>query len=338
MVLLLVFLLCGGCRLAGELSALSPPPVVTSVPDDLDQVLDAQLGVLKECISPAERERAMSFLAQLWPLRADRLNQNRYEWSGEEARLIERLNQLYERFTVKYLGDSGGWGYSDPPVRSLAQYRIADGALLPSSGGVINAAYQALWDQMTGLLPDGAFAQFTRFTVFTDGPDETLAYVSMADDDGAQWEIAVDPADAEDGAWFTETILHEYCHYLTLNNGQVDYSPRQTAATYNETGMQSHAGSYLDDFYQMFWTDIIDDRLINLDSYGFFLRHEDDFVTEYASTDPSEDIAESFTYFVIYDRQEGDEIWVQKLNFFYAYPELIQFRDHVRARLGRDAP
>ena len=70
-----------------------------------------------------------------------------------------------------------------------------------------------------------------------------LAYVTASDYRGSTWEIAVDPADAEDEGWFTETVLHEYCHYLTLNDEQVTYTDRQTTDTYNEAGMVSAPGS-----------------------------------------------------------------------------------------------
>lgn len=89
---------------------------------------------------------------------------------------------------------------------------------------------------------------------------------------GKKWEIAVDPADAGDGEMFVETVLHEYSHYLTLNNEQVKYTARQTASTYNEEGMVAYEGSYLDDFYQRFWADYLDDRLSDMDTYNFFLR------------------------------------------------------------------
>ena len=194
--------------------------------------------------------------------------------------------------------------------------------------------YEALWAQMRGLLPEGSWAAFSRFTVFTDGADETLAYVAALDGAGERWEIAVDPADAGDGDWFTETVLHEYTHYLTLNAGQVTYTAAQTADTYNEEGMAAVPGSYLDDFYQAFWSDYLDDRRANPESDRFFLRHEDDFVTDYAATDPSEDIAESFTYFVLWPRQGGGSVWEQKLDFFYGYPELVELRAGIRTCLG----
>lgn len=79
--------------------------------------------------------------------------------------------------------------------------------------------------------------------------------------------------------------------------------------TYCEAGMVSREGSYLDDFCQQFWTGYLDDRLADLDSYNFFLRHEEDFVSSYASTDPSEDISESFAFFVLWDVPESEAVW-----------------------------
>lgn len=72
------------------------------------------------------------------------------------------------------------------------------------------------------------------------------------------------------------------------------------------------------------------------DTYNFFLRHYDDFVTAYASTDPSEDICEAFTFFVLWPRDPlaDQAVWTQKLDFFYDYPELVSFRDQIRANLG----
>ena len=136
-------------------------------------------------------------------------------------------------------------GYGNPSQRVLAEYRVSgDGSIradgwsqIRETGGWTEEDYLDLWDQMLSILPDGAWRDFSRFIVFTDGEDETLAYVTQADSAGERWEIAVDPADAEDSDWFIETVLHEYTHYLTLNAGQADYTSRQTGSTYNEEGM-----------------------------------------------------------------------------------------------------
>ena len=102
--------------------------------------------------------------------------------------------------------------------------------------------------------------------------------------------------------------------------------------------MVARSGSYLDDFYHAFWTDYLHDRLANPDSYGFYLRHQADFVTDYASTDPSEDISESFAFFVLWDVPESEAVWAEKLRFFLDYPELTEFRRQVRENLGLEQP
>ena len=183
-------------------------------------------------------------------------------------------------------------------------------------------------------LPVFAVAEEPAATPEPVPAEEILAYVVPTDDAGARWELAVDPEDAGDGASFAETVMHEYCHYLTLNNRQVDYGGQPTYGCYAESELTARPSSYLNAFYRAFWTDYLDDRLADPETYGFYLRHSDDFLTSYAATSPSEDIAESFAYFVLYDRAEGEGLQAQKQNFFYAYPELVSFRDQARARMG----
>lgn len=311
--------------------------------ETLDRELDAQLGLLVQEISGEERQRAMELWKQVRQIKQGRLARGEFERGDREWELLEQLNALYEDCTIRYLnGGSEGWGYTYPEEVSLGRYRIDGGeelVLIPNSldltrGPWTREELEGLWAFMRGVMPQGAFEDFVRFSLFTDGEGETMAYVLPRDGNGKRWEIYVDPADAGDGQVFLETVLHEYCHYLTLNSRQVNYTWEQTVDTYNEAGMVSAEGSYLDDFYQAFWTGYLDDRLANMDSYNFFLRHEDDFVNDYASTDPSEDISESFCYFVLWDRQGGEAVWERKLDFFYGYPELVEFRREVRCNLG----
>lgn len=314
--------------------------------DGLDAVLDVQLGELAPLVTAAERAACMEILETLWPIRTQRLEQGEYDKSDYEWRLLRRLNKLYETYTVQYLNpEAEDFGYQYPPEEELAVYKIQPDASLVrdrSSRGDIAPPWTEdmfldLWDSMLLLLPEGAFQNFTRLTIFTDGAQETMAYVFALDAKGTRWEIALDIADSGDGEIFTETVLHEYCHYLTLNAEQAAYTERQTTDTYNEPGMVTRAGSYLDDFYQRYWTGYLDDCLASGDdTYNFFLRHYDDFIDSYASTDPSEDICESFTFFVLRPRDPDadEEVWSQKLDFFYGYPELVEFRKTVRDNLG----
>ena len=290
-----------------------------------------QLGKLDGLVTPEEREQVVVQLEWLLSLRRLRENGGEREPSPREEQLVSRLNQLYEDYTRRYLGDLGSWSADEEKIEQLTAYTVKDGGLEAVEG---KDAYQDLWNQVEAMLPEGSLDAFDRFTVFTDGAEEILAYVVPTDDAGARWELAVDPEDAGDGASFAETVMHEYCHYLTLNNGQVDYGGQPTYGCYAESELAARPSSYLNAFYRAFWTDYLDDRLADPETYGFYLRHSDDFLTSYAATSPSEDIAESFAYFVLYDQAEGEGLQARKQNFFYAYPELVTFRDQARARMG----
>lgn len=306
--------------------------------------LDAQLGLLMKEVNGDERQAALDLWVKVKALRDERRAKGVWERGDYEWRLLRRLSKLYDEYTVRYLdGDEAGFGYQNPPEKTLAVYYIGPEGDLASGedNDFMKAQWSEeelldLWEQMLELLPEGAFDDFDQLTMFTDGPGETVAYVWAMDDGGDRWEIALDPADAGDREYFVETVLHEYFHSITLNGGQVVYTREQTVDTYNEYGMVARPGSYIDDFYQEFWTDYIDDCLACEDTYNFFLRHYDDFVDPYASTDPSEDICESFTFFVLRpgDPRADEDVWSRKLDFFYDYPELVEFRKAVRENLG----
>ena len=328
-LLLLPVLVLTACR---SQTAAQPSPAPLEVRTEARRLAAAQLGTLEPQLSAEEHDQVLRLLECLVPLRQARASDGRWELSAEESRLVEELNQFYEGCTSRYLGEPDHWSADEGKIQSLAGYDIeGDGALKATDG---EDAYRPLWDLVQALLPEGSLDAFRRFTIFTDGVDEILAYVVPVDEAGTQWELAVDPQDTEDLSSFTETVLHEYSHYLTLNDAQVTYGGTPRFDCYSELGMVCLPESYLNAFYQSFWQDYLDDRLAAPDSSGFYLRHPDDFVTGYAATSPSEDIAESFAFFVLADRAEGDAVWEQKLNFFYAYPELVTFRDQTRAQLG----
>ena len=61
----------------------------------------------------------------------------------------------------------------------------------------------------------------------------------------------------------------------------------------------------------------------------FYYNYEDRFLTDYAATNPEEDIAEAFTFFILSPRPSGDIVAEQKILFFYDYPELVKLRDGI---------
>ena len=291
----------------------------------------AQLGKLDGYVTETERKQVTGLLGQLLSLRQVRESMDIWTPSAGEERLAAQLNQIYEECTGRYLNQPEQWSADEEKMELLAEYGITGGGLVLEEG---EDAYRDLWEQVKAMLPSGSLDAFQRFTVFTDGEEEILAYVVPADDGGARWELAVDLADAGDRQYFAETVYHEYCHYLTLNDQQVTYGLAPSRGCYAEADFAARPASYLNRFYQAFWTDYLEDRLAAPDSTGFYLRHADDFLTSYAATSPAEDIAESFAYFILRDKAEGEGIQAQKQNFFYAYPELTAFREQARQQLG----
>jgi hypothetical protein len=95
--------------------------------------------------------------------------------------------------------------------------------------------------------------------------------------------------------------------------------------------------SYLNRFYQRFWKGHDADWSADSardQSSEVYDRHPDSFVTEYAATDPSEDFAESFAWFVLGRRPTSQTERAAKLRFFYDFPELVRDREVMRAALS----
>jgi len=148
-------------------------------------------------------------------------------------------------------------------------------------------------------------------------------------------------------------LIHEYGHVLTLNEEQVPFDDI-LSTEYDENGEDSEAveeakskcstfysnygcmneDSYLYHYYEAFWADKMDDfdeiDWEAKDDYkDFFFTYENEFFNSYQGTNPHEDIAESFSFFVMLNSEEierNDDVKYQKLDFFYDYNELIDLR------------
>ncbi len=205
--------------------------------------------------------------------------------------------------------------------------------------------YEKIWSEIKFSLGEDLLSSLDYFLVYSDGKDESLAYVNYLDDKASRWYMAIDIEDSinikdntlNDEFYFT--IVHELAHIITLNDTQAIYNSEPVATRYFEDNISMKENSYLNDFYIRFWTDFFDEARIiqKLDNedirYKFFLRHENSFVTDYAATNASEDIAESFAYFVINDKPKGNEVWEQKVRFFYEFEELVKIRNTIRNKL-----
>jgi hypothetical protein len=204
------------------------------------------------------------------------------------------------------------------------------------------ATHQLIWDFFTAIIPAEQRTMVDEFVIFTDGGYEYLAAVERDSSDLSHWSLQVDIADAGDREALAATLLHEFAHLLTLNNDQVYAAYYDCPVDYINPGC-GRTNSYIDEFYQTFWVDLYDEwAVINAMPEGatrdrkmaeFYYNHQTHFLTEYASTEPAEDIAESWTYFILVPQPTTQTTGSRKIMFFYEFSELVQLRSEITARL-----
>jgi hypothetical protein len=211
--------------------------------------------------------------------------------------------------------------------------------------------HQQLWDYYMALVPAEQRETIAEYAITTDGVGGTLASVAQTTYDPNLWVLNVDVADTTNYYELTYTLVHEFAHVLTLGPDQVVPSlavfndPEDNNIYLSELSACpnyfpgegcANADSYIDDFYYEFWEELREEwDPINLEEDEdtrtelldeFYSQYEDRFVTSYAATNPEEDIAEAFTFFVFSSQPAGDTIAEEKILFFYNYPELVELR------------
>jgi hypothetical protein len=225
------------------------------------------------------------------------------------------------------------------------------------------ATQQKAWKLFITLIPADQRRIITEYQVITDGPDNVLAIVEQTRSDPNKWTLEIDMADVLDTKNLVFTLLHELGHLVTLNSSQVPpdlqvfdhpdseriYEKEAAACRYFFSGEGcSLPDSYLNTFFDKFWSGLyaewhqIDNiqndnkRQDKLDA--FYKKYKDQFVDDYAVTDPNEDIAETWAFFLLSPKPKGHTIADQKLQFFYQYPELDQLRGRILQNLCKVQP
>ena len=95
--------------------------------------------------------------------------------------------------------------------------------------------------------------------------------------------------------------------------------------------------AYLNNFIIEFWKEdfIILNNAKEDEELDFYSGKENNFVSDYAATNPGEDIAETFTVFVLKTKPTGKTIADQKILMMYEYPDLIQLKQVIKSRLAK---
>jgi hypothetical protein len=182
--------------------------------------------------------------------------------------------------------------------------------------------------------------------------------------DREQWSLQVDILDAENYYDLTYTLLHEQGHLLTLNTEQVPPSEAIFQFPDNETVRKQEAAacqqyftgegcskpdSYMDEFFTRFWQQRLYEEWEQIDLEkdkdtraallkDFYRMYQDQFLSRYASSSPVEDIAESWSFFVLSPKPESNSIANEKILFFYEYPEMVELRMQILQQVCVEFP
>lgn len=250
--------------------------------------------------------------------------------------ILKKYNRLNSEELMQYIlsGSENILAIYEIDGSSLINKPIPFVTLEKNDTRVIND-YPKLWKEVTNIIPPNYFQNFDRLIISSDGKYDDLAYVMATDAIGSRWDISIDPADTDDKEFFYETIIHEYFHYITLNETQGSYFKTPRVQTYSDYDIVTNSDSYLNKFNQRFWGILSEESSYVSDGYLFYLRHQDDFVNSYASTVVSEDICESFAFFVLRDKPSAANNVDKKLLFFYEYPEFVKFRNVIRENIKK---
>jgi hypothetical protein len=227
--------------------------------------------------------------------------------------------------------------------------------------------HKVIWNKFKEIVPLNNIPFLTEFEISTDGKEGTFASVGSTVDNFDELSLDMDIEDAFlDNGDFNEkelifTIIHEYGHIITTNNKQIKLSEElsnEDVDDYDELyaklekecqpnyflGGCTKESSYINLFFKNFWKDIYSE-FVSINDLGdseefyeksdeFYLKYEERFISDYASTNIEEDIAESFTFFILEEKPQSNSIAKQKVLFFYDFSELVNLRKVIRSRLG----
>jgi hypothetical protein len=128
------------------------------------------------------------------------------------------------------------------------------------------------------------------------------------------WILSLDLADIDDRALIEETIVHELSHVVTLDNGVFTFGEVEGCSGVQISLGCAEADSLLARFADRFWP-------CDLGS-----AFADDYVNDYASTAAHEDLAETFTAWVLGRPIEG-EVIEAKIEMLSADAEMAELAD-----------
>ncbi len=218
--------------------------------------------------------------------------------------------------------------------------------------------HESLWEMYSTLIPAKYREDIKEFDMITDGYDGIVAHVMPSMEYPKEWVLSLDTLDsAVNIDEVMKTLIHETAHVLTLGRKQIPIDEKYLKAFEEDKDISSYRNtcknlflqegcakekSYINQFHNAFWKQIeqewTEKKVEESEEVQmqFFKEKQDEFVSEYGTTNVAEDIADTFTAFILQDSKkvkEGTELKYKKIAFFYQFPELVKMRAEVLSGL-----
>lgn len=216
-------------------------------------------------------------------------------------------------------------------VSVLATYEVR-GEQLVLAEGEQQDWHAAAWERFTQLVPAEYRRNVTSFEAIVGEAD---GQVYPNDTELTTWTLAL--ARNSDPRILDATVIHELAHLLTLRPGELRPATgpqvEDHCATYFTGEGCVLRGSLLDGFIRRFWDEEALAGLETVSATDRFQAEPRHFVTDYAATNPGEDIAETFVDFVYRPRDIPETVAEEKIAYLWQRPELVELREVIRQNL-----
>lgn len=165
---------------------------------------------------------------------------------------------------------------------------------------------------------------------YENASSDTSAYVLSNDIDTGKFGFYINMAmDVYGDEEMLFTLIHEYAHILSLNASQDSgYVSEAYCESYYSDGLCFAEEAYLNVYYQEFWAPYPDDH--GYDAEARYAENSRNFLNEYSATDPVEDFAESFAYYIT--ENSPTEI-LDKYDFFADYSEFENLKLKIQSNI-----
>lgn len=252
-------------------------------------------------------------------------------------------------------GDSGTTGEAEGDEGEITLYKVTGNDITKVKDYKVTgknleyqkdvAKHQEIWSLVKKIVPVEQLKKMSEFLIYNGEVTGSAGFVIEIKRDLSDWRMGIAIDYAYEGGFNAKgelayTIIHEFGHVLTLNNTQLDAAVTQeNCKNYFPGEGCAFKKSYINELHANYWNDIWSEyEEAKKDASAqeeFYQKYKERYVTQYASTNPGEDIAEVFaTFTTLKEKPEGKTIAEKKILLMYHRDELVNFRNHIRKNLA----